>query len=579
MNWSQPQQAVFAHTADEPKQHLEVTSVAGSGKTTTILESIKHAFNKHYSYLYLAFNKAIQVEMEEKVRAKFLENFTTVKTLHSLGYGMVAKSVNQKLQVNSSKVYEAVSERLEGVQPLDIYNKKMYITQHVLRIVKNIRTFGIVNDIEGSELTKKTLESVHETLTMKMVRRFPGIDPLKIDSVFETVRQIAFQVIHQLDADTSPIVDFDDMVRRPYVQNLITRLPYHTIFIDEAQDLNEVQIETIKRLSEHSRIIYVGDRKQAIYHFRGSDEKSMDKLQQALNPKIIKLGETFRTSSNIIDFVNEYVFNEPVVESNLEGGTVEPFGTSARLEDVTGDYDVLAQVVGDSGSDFIITPRNKDMFNLWVSMFVQGIKANMKDKSVINSMIKFLEQYPKEYTFRDLLTAFSRELEDLRKVHYETMKRRRDPGEELPEFEPPFQYEVISDFVGSEHFIKMGFSEDSNIMKMQEFFQEIEASSEGINLHTVHSAKGLEAGHVVVLDNRWFGDNYMNLRYVSYTRAINKLSLMYLIEDDMEPEPDDEEEESGRITFAPQIKEAIRQHYTWVQNRAKVPCNCLKLFR
>ena len=80
------------------------------------------------------------------------------------------------------------------------------------------------------------------------------------------------------------ILDFDDILfyayriltENPGVQKMYSSL-YKYIFIDEAQDLNDSQYEVIKALcgTTIKNIMLVGDAKQSIYGFNGSNSNLM----------------------------------------------------------------------------------------------------------------------------------------------------------------------------------------------------------------------------------------------------------------------------------------------------------------
>ena len=78
-NWSNFQQAIFRDIA-EGSGHTQVIARAGSGKTSTIIESFYHLPHGKTA-LMVAFNKSIQTELASRAPAG-----VDVLTLHSLGY-------------------------------------------------------------------------------------------------------------------------------------------------------------------------------------------------------------------------------------------------------------------------------------------------------------------------------------------------------------------------------------------------------------------------------------------------------------------------------------------------------------
>jgi len=76
--WSEYQKAVFTHIRESRKSRI-VEAVAGSGKTTTIVEGMKY-LPQGSSALFLAFNRAIADELGQRVPAG-----VQASTFHALG--------------------------------------------------------------------------------------------------------------------------------------------------------------------------------------------------------------------------------------------------------------------------------------------------------------------------------------------------------------------------------------------------------------------------------------------------------------------------------------------------------------
>ncbi|MBI5949285.1 MAG: UvrD-helicase domain-containing protein [Chloroflexi bacterium] len=86
------------------------------------------------------------------------------------------------------------------------------------------------------------------------------------------------------------------------------------LLVDEAQDLNPLQAEIIDLLSgradgatKNGRVFFVGDEKQAIYGFRGSDVRLFTRLRDeiaAAGGEMHELGKSYRTHGPLVDAVN-----------------------------------------------------------------------------------------------------------------------------------------------------------------------------------------------------------------------------------------------------------------------------------
>jgi superfamily I DNA/RNA helicase len=84
--------------------NIKINAVAGSGKTTTIIEYAK-ARPKESKILYLAFNKSVKIEAIKKFSDKGLDN-VKVETAHSLAYKHIVYRNNYKVRAQGYKTHE-----------------------------------------------------------------------------------------------------------------------------------------------------------------------------------------------------------------------------------------------------------------------------------------------------------------------------------------------------------------------------------------------------------------------------------------------------------------------------------------
>jgi len=81
---------------------------------------------------------------------------------------------------------------------------------------------------------------------------------------------------------------------------------YKYIFIDEFQDTNPIQEAILNQIrGEKTQIFAVGDVKQSIYGFRGTDSKIFENRLKSPSANVHFLNENFRSSGAILGFVNE----------------------------------------------------------------------------------------------------------------------------------------------------------------------------------------------------------------------------------------------------------------------------------
>jgi F-box protein, helicase, 18 len=235
---------------DSEAEIIKVTAGAGTGKTST-LKGFADC-NSDERILYVAFNKSIQLEAS----AKFPSN-TTCKTAHSIAYGQCGRE------------YGNVPNKLQGdIKPF-----------HIQRLISKS-----LNDIPQAahhlyggrviETVKNFLVSADTELGMKHVS--VGNAPVEVKYFNEQMLKADAERIWTLMKDLkSEVPMLHDGYLKLY-QLSGRRLPYGIILFDEAQDTNPVTQAIVD--AQRARKVYVGDRHQAIYRFRGATN-AMESIQ------------------------------------------------------------------------------------------------------------------------------------------------------------------------------------------------------------------------------------------------------------------------------------------------------------
>ncbi|WP_372519801.1 UvrD-helicase domain-containing protein [Candidatus Ruminimicrobiellum ovillum] len=120
--------------------------------------------------------------------------------------------------------------------------------------------------------------------------------------------------------------------------------------IDEFQDTNQIQWQTLKliveeNLSKGGSFFYVGDKKQAIYGFRGGDYKIFDVPRKEFYnyaPKLTVLDTNYRSCKAIVDFNNKVYSQDNI--ANL----LNYIGRDKNLKDVSKYCEGIVEVFKDS---------------------------------------------------------------------------------------------------------------------------------------------------------------------------------------------------------------------------------------
>ena len=266
------------------KGNAVIDAVAGSGKSTTIVNALK-LIPKNKKVLFLAFNKAIVEEL--KIKVGNLPN-VEIRTLHSLGASAVMRQTGAKLSddkykawVNNGIKYGSLAPRFSNLPDEQLSDWK----QNILHLI-DLGRVNLVDNIRDLESLayKHNLDLIDNEATLALA----GIDWGK----------------REIDH-----IDFTDMIYFPNVKQI--RMPqYDWVFIDECQDLNAAQREMfLKCIKPGGRFIAVGDPRQAIYGFAGADVESFNILKNLPHTAKLPLSLCYRCDTDIVDLAKEYHLN------------------------------------------------------------------------------------------------------------------------------------------------------------------------------------------------------------------------------------------------------------------------------
>ena len=109
--------------------------------------------------------------------------------------------------------------------------------------------------------------------------------------------------------DEHHLIDFNDMEELflkllgmdEVKQDIQSRFKW--LFVDEFQDSNPMQVRIFEALSKLLNTVYVGDKKQAIYSFRGSDTELTTAVADSISDKT-PLDHSYRSVKELVNFSN-----------------------------------------------------------------------------------------------------------------------------------------------------------------------------------------------------------------------------------------------------------------------------------
>ena len=292
--------------------NIKVLALAGTGKTSTLLELVNQ--NPTQRFLYLAFNRDVKEEVERKAHANGLDNLK-VKTQNGFCLELARAA---GLKCRNIKGYMSVKDIISR---LNLTGNDKFLAYHAFQIMTRFMA-SRDKTIELKHVPKDVEEKIYNN-----IRRYTNMTEDKILKETDKRKKSAMQIAQRLFSS----FDFNSDVMLHDVYVKLVQLHYNGIPVsedvvlsDESQDVNPVFSDIVSRMT--ARVIAVGDNNQAIYQFRGAQ----DYLKEMPAEAEFTLTQSFRFIPEIAEKANELL--EHMTDLRLKGFEgVEEDNTSAVL--------------------------------------------------------------------------------------------------------------------------------------------------------------------------------------------------------------------------------------------------------
>jgi len=469
---------VFQNTTE----NINISAVAGSGKTTVLLELLNFVPGDKTA-IFVAFNNSIVDELKNRIGAK---PNVDISTIHSYGWRSILMRYGSKVRMNPNKVLGKIEMVLKEYP--DISAKKhgyyFYILSKVVDLIRCNLTKPLVDDI------------------LQMAEHY-DIDVSKQEA------EMAVKVLGKMRVDKSQF-DFMDMIYVPIIDPYVRMPKYDYVFCDESQDFSIAQQEIIRKaLNRRGRLITVGDENQSVYGFAGADADAYNKLANLNgNSRKMPLSICYRCAKAIVREAKAIV-PEITAAPDAEEGSV-------RTGTLTGNL---------QPSDWILCRNLKPLVETYLWLTKNKIKSKIKGKDIGEGILAMINK-----TGAKTLSGMHTKLELEKEKLYNKLQKR---GVRHPSLHPKMElYRQRLDV------IECLMAEVSTVDGLRNLIEKIFADEiKGIMLSTIHKAKGLENDRVFFLcpelipskfaTTEWMLNQERNLFYVALTRAKKELIFVF----------------------------------------------------
>ena len=481
-----PYQSEIVRFIREQTGSLIVDAVAGSGKTSTLQLIVAAILDMGASYVVVAFNKPIATELQ----ARGMNG----RTFHSLGYSCVTLALTQR---NNGVRPELDAQKVQTIVA-DEYQDADGFASALIRIVSLMKNHGmrpnasdddIIGLIDHFDLEWDD-ESISESAMCAMARNVLAINN----------RQ-------------TRVIDFDDQLY--FVHLLDLKMPtFDFILVDESQDTNPLRRSLVARMMHTgSRVVAVGDERQAIYGFTGASHDSMQLIADQFSCARLPLSVSYRCARSVVEYAQRVVPHILPRDGAPEGAVrhYEAFKRSDFLP-----------------TDLIVCRNTAPLVGVAYKLLAARIPCKIMGREIGKSLTS-------------LIKKLTRKNETLESLADRLLAHKTAETEKAIRQKKEAKAQSIQDKVDAILAILDSMTPEDverGIPGLVAIIDSMFADQKNgcTTLATVHKSKGLEAPRVFVLDPKlmpskmakqeWQVVQEHNLRYVAYTRALDELCFV-----------------------------------------------------
>ncbi len=495
------QQPFFDFIADPTAGSAVVIAVAGSGKTTTLLQALK-LIPPDETVQFYAFNKAIADELFRRIPRSY--RHVRASTFHSAGNRALLKWFG----VNA---FEPTNRKISQICRQELtFSERTRYESVIVKLVSLAKSSGIRTYVQADE--PQAWQDLIDHHDLYLDDR-----TAKEEEAIRLARELLTRSIELAESDL--LLDFDDQLYLPILWNLPIE-QRRWVFVDEAQDTNAIRRELLaKSLEDGGRLVAVGDPGQAIYGFTGASHDAIELIKERWRCKEFPLSVCYRCPAKVIEQAQLIV---PQIEAREDA----PEGIVAELS-----VPELLQTFGPE--DAVLCRNTAPLVDLAYNALGRGIGVQILGRDLGKGLIVLLDKMRAD-GIDELDTA-------LRAYRDRECRKQRERGNDA-------KAEAIADRVDGllaiiDHLPEKDRSLEALRATIDRLFgdEDERTADRGqvrrLTLSTVHKAKGREWPKVGILQPEllpawwakqpWQQQQEKNLQYVAYTRATEALYFLF----------------------------------------------------
>lgn len=494
IKFSKEQEDIF-NFAKNGLDNIIIQAVAGAGKTTTLVECANR-IDPSKKVLLLAHNRSTRDTLKERIGKR--DNIK-VYTLHGLAWRLFIEHFEFSPKIDDDKYRNYINHNIDIIASKDYKNLR-----GPLKMMYKANVFDLINK------ARHNLKQSEKEIKKLAVKKY-GIN-LVGDECYVVAKTLKW------GQENIDIVDYQDLLWFPSEFGYFTKKYLaDIIMLDEAQDASIAQQDVIRRCFKRStRLFSFGDKDQTINSWCGSDTEAFEHLKDAdtFNKPSMEfpLTTNYRCGTKIIEYAKRFTDNNIHAREGAQEGEVR--------------HDVSINEASDG--DMILCRNIAPLMEVYRQGLALGKKMFFRGEELGKNLQSAVD-CSEGNSIGDIVKNMKRRL--IATWDFITSETNIDPKETMTD------PRIISllDTIKAVESLPKTVEKRSDIDK---FIKDVfsDEGKEGIQLSTIHRAKGLEADRVFIIcpsliPSRlarmdWEIEEEKHLQYVMCTRPKNQLNFV-----------------------------------------------------
>ena len=494
IKFSDEQLAIFDY-AEHGILNLIIQAVAGAGKTTTLVECANR-IGENKSILLLAHNRSTRDTLKTKIGNK---NNVRVYTLHGLAWRMFTENFDFQPIIDDDKYRKYVNANIE-----EIASDEFKALSRPSKMAYKSNVFDLINKARHN--LKQSEKEIKKLATKKYGMTLIG-DECKLVSD-----------ILKWGLTQKEVVDYQDLLWFPSEFGYFTKKYLaDIIMLDEAQDASIAQQDVVSRcFKRNTRLFSFGDKDQTINSWCGSDTEAFEHLKDSTmfrrDSKELPLTTNYRCGKKIIEYAKKYTNNNIHPREGAQDGNVNFNVSLAEAKD----------------GDMILCRNIAPLMEVYRRCVSSGKKVYFRGEE-LGKTLKTSADCSTGDTIDDIILSMKKRL-----IFTWELLSSEDGVDEREAMTNSMVISILDTIKTMENLP----STVKTRSDLEKFINDIfsDEGKEGIQLSTIHRAKGLEADNVFIIcpslvpsrlaTMDWEIEEEKHLQYVMCTRPKNNLNFV-----------------------------------------------------